>query len=152
MFGFSLHQQGGTLAAGASPGYMLIDGDYTLDAGAILEVELAGSNGDASIDFDRYDITGDAVLNGMLEILGYAGFDPAYGEYFDVLSAVSIDAAGLTLSGLDTFTYEILPDGDYELLRLIAVPEPGSLAILAFGGIGMLVRRRADRPTDPVPS
>src|SRR5690606_3307449 len=133
-------QTGGTLAAGHSPGAMTIDGDYLLDAGT-LQIELAGSGGVAGIDFDFYDITGTATLSGVLELIGWDGFTPTAGQTFSVLTASSIDTTGLTLAGLDGFTYSILAGGSGQVLQLQAVPEPAT-GLLALGGAFVLLRRR----------
>jgi T5SS/PEP-CTERM-associated repeat protein len=139
-FGFDLHQQGGILAAGASPGAMAITGNYVLDSAGTLQVELAGPGGVAGSDFDFYSITGSATLSGMLEVLPDGGFRPTNGGHFDVLSAVSIDAGSLNLSS--GYSYEILDNAGSQFLRITAVPEPASLALLEMGGLAWLGRRR----------
>lgn len=145
--GTSLTQTGGTLAAGASPGVMSIAGDYTLGAGGTLEVDLAGTGGAGGTDFDLYTIAGTATLAGTLDLNAYGGFTPTAGETFDVLTATSIDATGLSLADAG-FTVSVvdLANGAGQALRVstVSVPEPG-MAIGALGTFALLEMRRRRR-------
>ena len=61
---------------------LTVAGDYTQQAGAILEIELR----DAA-DFDAMIVTGSAALDGAIDVQLADGFVPALGDSFDVLLA-----------------------------------------------------------------
>ena len=74
---------GATLAPGASPGTLIIIGNYTQAPGATLNVELAGFT--QGVSYDLLDISGHASLAGSLNVVLTGGFFPAFGSSFDVL-------------------------------------------------------------------
>ena len=84
-FDGDLVQQGGTLAAGASPGTMTINGDYTLEEPGTLEVELA-ADATPGTGYDQYLISGDATLAGKLKVVLLNGFLPTLGDSFQFLT------------------------------------------------------------------
>lgn len=95
--GFDLAVDGGTLSPGLSVGALEVDGDLSLDSGA-LEIELAASMQ------DTVAVSGVASLGGSLEIVLRDGFAPTSGAW-EVLTADSIvgDFASVT-PGFSTFT------------------------------------------------
>lgn len=139
-FDMNLLEQGGTLSAGDAPGSTNIQGNYTLDGPGTLLVELAGSGGVAGTDFDFYHVTGTATLQGLLRVLTNSDFTPQGGETFNVLTASSIDASGLSISS--GYNFSILSGDNGQILQITSVPEPGTLALLILGGLGLLLRRR----------
>ena len=62
-----LNNTGGTVAAGASPGTLTINGDYTQGPGGTLQEEIAGTT--PGTQFDQLVVTGDVTLDGTLAIL-----------------------------------------------------------------------------------
>lgn len=137
-FGSDLHQQGGRLAAGASPGAMTIDGDYQLDEGAVLEIELGAADGTAGLDHDVYHITGQATLSGSLDVLPTTGFEITEGVTYDVMTATTIDTALLTLHHPSLFDFEVVAHDNGEALRLTVLPEPSTAIVLAAGILGLI--------------
>lgn len=153
-FNGDLLQQGGTLAAGNSPGITNIDGNYEL-AGGQLKVEFLGSITPGT-DFDQYNVTGNVDLTGgSLQVDQLAPFLPS--SNFQMIF-MTIDGTrtgtftGLAqwdqvgaYSGFDLFIDYTAGDGND--IALTSVPEPTSLALLGMGGAALLVRRgrRASR-------
>jgi hypothetical protein len=72
--GAPVTNDGGTLAAGHSPGAMALPGDYVQNSGTT-EVEIWGLTS-PGVDYDFYDIEGDAIFNGgTISFVFDAGFD-----------------------------------------------------------------------------
>jgi len=76
---------GGTVAPGDSPGVMTIDGDYTQSAAGTLRSDIAGTT--VGTGYDRLAVGGTATIDGTLAIVTGAGFDPALGDAFVVLTS-----------------------------------------------------------------
>lgn len=89
----------GTVRPGLSAGALTIDGNYTQDAGGALAIELGGG---APGEFDVLSVSGQATLDGELNIALIDGFTPA-GAEFVVLTAGSIAGTFATLSGAPGF-------------------------------------------------
>ena len=141
--GTNFNQLGGILAAGNSPGRMVIGGDYTLGEEATLELELAGLGGQAGENFDFYEVEGDALLAGTLSILADGNFTLSQAASFDFLTAASIDITGLTIDAPVGVTLGIFAgDNGGEVLRLtLLVPEPLSATLLLMGCLGLAGRK-----------
>ncbi|MAE63757.1 MAG: hypothetical protein CMJ18_05750 [Phycisphaeraceae bacterium] len=146
-----LAQDGGTLAAGDSPGITNIVGGYDLNAGT-LEVEIAGLVQGTEHDF--YDVTGDVNLaGGALDVRVIDPFAFVLDQTFDILSvggALSGTFAGLAEGAVvDTFPGgEVLityAAGDGNDIALLTVPEPASLTVAGSGALTLLSRRRRGR-------
>ncbi len=80
----------GIVAAGTSPGQLVISGDYTQNALGVLQVELAGIT--PGTQYDWLDIGGSANLDGTLEIDILGGFAPQLSDVFTIVTA----AGGVT--------------------------------------------------------
>ena len=81
-----------TVSPGNSAGVLTLTGDYTQDAAGTLAIEIGGSdNSDLqNPEFDLFDISGLATLEGELELALIDGFIPNPAEAFVFLSASSI--------------------------------------------------------------
>ena len=111
-------QNDGTIAAGNSPGLMTIVGNLDHNAGATIEVEIAGTTFNTGIpqfDYDRIDVSDDPATTGTTEgvftidpaaifsVEFISGFSAASGDSFDILIAD-------TISGLVTLSqFTVLP-------------------------------------------
>ncbi len=133
--------QGGTLTPG---GWLTIEGELTLLETSSLFLELGSSAGES----DRLVMTGAATFAGNLT-LTLDGLVPTAGETFTLFSFASASGSFDLLSlptleeGLFWNTGDLLVNGT---LRVDAVPEPGSLMLLAAIGslwfAGMRWRRQ----------
>jgi uncharacterized repeat protein (TIGR01451 family) len=78
----------GHVAAGASPGILTVDGNYTQGPAGTLDVEVAKLVGAvAGTDYDRLAVTGTATLGGTVNAIPLAGFVPSTGTGIDVVTA-----------------------------------------------------------------
>jgi len=144
----NVFNSGGTVTPGDATGVMTITGNYAQRSGVLL-FEIDGL---APSQFDRLLISGLAdITGGSIDIVFGAGFVPAAGESFDLLSA----ALGLSLANVDfaviglpadlRFTETVGADGlQLDFLATAPVDEPETWALLAIGAplIGWLMRRR----------
>lgn len=142
---------GGAVAPGLSPGLLIIDGDLFFDGG-IMVLEA-----DSLADIDQIQVTGNANFSGgTIEIL--LGFVP---EPTDILQF--FDIAGDTIISPDLIIEVFAPEGsgveegtpiavqisDEEPVivetQVASVPEPGTIALIGLGliGIGFARRKRA---------
>ena len=146
----NITNNGGTMAAGLSPGTLNIVGDYTQNDG-FLEVEIAGL---VPGEFDVYSIDGVAnFLGGSILFIFVDDFLPKTSDVVNFLFADEI----LGLSNI-TFQYQgaapgfefnVVDDGSgglqfVALNDAIDVPEPASMALFGAGllGLGLLSRRK----------
>ena len=148
---------GGTVGAGDNgAGQLSIVGDYGQDALSVLEVEIGGFV--PGIQFDFLDVTGSALLDGLLDVV----LDPlftattlAVGDTFTVLAAaggVSGPFASLAVNLAGVEFAQIVGSNDL-MLEVVrndfqtgppGVPEPATSALLALalGAAGWRARRR----------
>ena len=87
----------GAVAPGESSGILTIAGDYEQTSAGSLEIEIGG---ELAGEFDLLDISGDATLDGALDVQLIDGFTPSPGDSFEVLTAASVSG---------TFAAESLP-------------------------------------------
>ena len=124
-------------------GLLTVDGDLRLQAGALLNVDLAGL-----ASFDRLAVTDDVVLGGTIQVHN-AGYMPVVGDSFVVmtfdqrLDATPI-AAVTTLGYGAGVAFEAIVNPHDVTLVVVSVPEPGSAA-LTLAGLGLLARRLRQR-------
>lgn len=151
---------------------MTIVGNLDHNAGATIEVEIAGmtfNTGIPQIDYDRIDVSDDPATTGTTEgvftidpaaifsVEFISGFSAASGDSFDILIADTISglvtlsqfAVLLILTAGLSWDLNVI-DSARDTIQLVVtgtaeapVPEPGALLIL-IGGIAVLgiVRRR----------
>jgi hypothetical protein len=89
----NLNVSNAVIAPGFSPGTLSVQGNLVLGAGAILEIELAGSGTDA---YDRILATGTLQLGGQLLLSSLDGFRPATGQTFQILSSQGVASGRMT--------------------------------------------------------
>lgn len=89
----------GTIAPGNSPGTLTINGNYTSGAGSVLQMEVDGST------FDRLVITGDATIDGTLQLLGGPY---RQGQNYDFLQVNGATTLVGNVSGFSTIDTRLL--------------------------------------------
>jgi hypothetical protein len=150
---------GGTLAPGASPGLLSIDGDLVLEPGAVLSIELGGTARGSG--YDALDVGGTATLAGVLAVSVLPGFEGLItsGDVFEIAHAAGFlgafanapDGARVSsLDGLHSFAVHHGAASPYGADRLVLadyapVPEPGT-ALLVLTGLAGLAARPLRRP------
>ena len=97
----NLNNVSGTVAPGNSPGVFSVTGDYTQGSSGTLAIQLGGSN--AGTDADRFDVSGNASLDGTLALSRVGSFSPAntftynflqYGSHTGTFATVTGTSAG----------------------------------------------------------
>jgi hypothetical protein len=140
----AVNNAGGTVAPGASPGTLIVQGNYTQGENGTLALEINGPL--QGVQHDWLSITGNANLGGALTVA--FGYTPAVGASFIVLTAggavFGTFATVTAPSGWDiTATY----NPHNVTLTIAAVPEPGTYAMM-LAGLGLMLvvaaRRRRD--------
>lgn len=144
---------GGTLAPGASPGALFIDGDLDL-IGALVELEIGGTGPG---EFDSLSVLGDLFADAAttFRFSLFDGYTPQVGDSFDLF-----DVGGLFDASQATFDFSAFGNIDTALvsggqgqltLQLgqgstppspVPLPAGGLLLLSALGALG-LSRRRA---------
>ena len=93
-------ETGGTVAPGNSPG-ILYTGDFDLQSGSLLEIEIGGTvPGNTGENHDQVNVTGTVMLAGALDIVLYDGFEPAVGDEFTIIENDFADAVMGNFDGL----------------------------------------------------
>jgi hypothetical protein len=93
---------GGEVSPGLAnlPGPLTIGGNYTQNAGAMLDLVIAGANM-AGIDYDQLAVGGTASLDGSVSVTAINGFTPAPGDTFHVLTFASNSGDFASRTGFD---------------------------------------------------
>lgn len=131
----------GTFSPGLSPALLTV-GTITFGATNVFDVEIGGLN--RGSQFDALDVTGMLTLNGQLKVTLINAFNPSLGDSFDLINGSETGTFGSfnfpALSpGLGWDTSQLYTQG---ILKIVAVPEPATLALLALGGAMALGRGR----------
>ena len=147
-------ESGGTIAPGASPGQMTVQGDVDLLAGSILELEIAGTQAGVTHDLVTVQNAGTVSLNGNVVPQLTGGFIPQAADTFTVIASnialtgtIQNLASGriFTANGRGSFAVSVVNSGrDLQLSDYQPVPAlqawqnlyftPAQLADPAIGG------------------
>jgi hypothetical protein len=116
----SFTNQGGTLAPGTSAGSTAITGNYLQESAGRLEIEIGGAVPGSS--YDTVGVTGDAVLDGVLDASLLGGFAPTPGQMFNVLTAGSVTNGGIQLGGPAGSSFYMLIGSASVILQAAGLP------------------------------
>lgn len=136
------------VAPGNSYGVLTFDTDeYLHGAGSILEIEIGGEL--AGVNMDQLVVRDDVILQGLVEFIFGAGFDPDPNQRFEFLRF------GGTLSGMfsdvrarnvSLLSYSFIQEnGSLYLTDVVLdsrVPLPGTVSLIFLGLMGMVLRHR----------
>ena len=89
----------GQVNPGLSSGILNIDGNYTQTPTGVLNVEIGGLA--PGTGFDQLNITGNAALDGTLNISLIGGFSPSPGDIFEIMTFSSPTGDFAAKNGLD---------------------------------------------------
>jgi hypothetical protein len=135
----------GDLRPGNSPDIVTFEGDVFLGTNATSFFELGGLG---LGDFDRFEVAGDFILNGMLDVDGFALDSNQEFLIADILGSRSGFFHGLAegdlvgnFGGQELFISYRAGNGN-DISLFTAVPEPGSAVVVALLAIGASIRRR----------
>ena len=97
-------QSGATFAPGNSAG-ITTTGDFTLNSGATLEIEIEGAGGPGVGGYDQVIVNGDVTLAGNLSVLPLGGFHRATGDLLTIILNNGTNAVTGTFANVGpTFT------------------------------------------------
>lgn len=92
---------GASVAPGASPGKLTIDGDLSIGSGGLLEIELGGVQPGST--YDQLLVSGHAAISGgLLDLAFVNGFLPQVNDVFTLLHADSLSGMFANAAGLKT--------------------------------------------------
>ncbi|MGD0046217.1 MAG: PEP-CTERM sorting domain-containing protein, partial [Bryobacteraceae bacterium] len=126
----------GDVDPGDAPGTLIIDGDYTQSSSGVLNIEIDGAS-----DFDRLAISGDAELDGTLNVTFGGGFGPQNLETFTIMTFRSVSGDFTSMNPAGNWL-EIRTTDSLSLEYIL--PEPSTWVLLAFGLMGLGWFRRCD--------
>ena len=129
---------GGILAPGDPLGVLHVSGNLVLASGAAMDYELVAPGS----GYDHLEISGQATLNGTLNVNLSSGFTPSLGQSFDLISGATTGKfAKINLPslqrGLNWDTSDLYTTGTIRV-----VPEPSTMVLLCVAAIGLLAHAR----------
>ena len=143
---------GGHVDPGNSPGLLTVNGNFMLDPGGILTMQIAGDV--AGVSYDVLRVLGDLDLaDGFLELVFLDGFTPVIGESFELFDVAGAfqGTKNLLIRGLPgnwQFNSSFDPNsGKFTLTSTgsttdVPASNPWSLLIVGVAAVGMLRRRQ----------
>jgi hypothetical protein len=126
---------------GDAPGTLLISGNYTQTAGAVLNIELLNA-----VVYDKLQVSGNAQLGGTLDVTLLPGYVLNSGDVFTILMANSVSG---TFSSWDlpvlANTYWTYAVNGNDVQLEFHTPEPATWSTLAAGALLLWWRKRNAR-------
>lgn len=139
---------GSVLSPGAGLGTMDFSGDVSMASTAIMMIDITGTG---PTEFDI--ILGDGVadgdtltLGGTLDLNLDGGYTAMAGDEFQIFQEWdTITGSFSSITGADigpSLEWDMSTLNSDGTLRIAAIPEPSSLALMGLGGVALLLRRR----------
>ena len=119
----SVINQSSYLSPGASAGTVVVNGDYTQEAGGTLLLEIGGK--DFATGYDAFAVGGVATLGGNLIVKTIDGFTPAEGDSFTPLLYASAKGSFANISS----NAQVTLDADSMTLKVSGPNPPGPKAL-----------------------
>lgn len=116
---------GGTVAVGASPGALTVNGNYAQGPTGVLNVELGGTT--QGVDYDLLQVNGTASLGGTMNVTMFGGFTGAVGNVFDVITYSSRTGDFATINFPSGFGMTATPNTTFYQLAIGSLPAPGAV-------------------------
>ncbi len=118
-------ESGTVIAPGNSPG-ILSTGNFSLNSGATLQIEIGGLGANPGTDFDQVNVTGTVTLAGDLDVVRWSDF--SFGQSYTIINNDGIDPVSGTFNGLsEGATVQI---GDYGVFTISYVGGTGNDVVL----------------------
>jgi fibronectin-binding autotransporter adhesin len=148
----------GAVSPGDAPGTFNINGTYTQNSDAQLQIDVDGLTAG---NFDLLTTTGQTFLGGNLDIISSITSAPI-GSQIEILSAGALDGEFSSITGNSTgvpagdkwqvvYNYtgdqvdlDLVPSSyaDSRIVGVASVPEPGSLSLISVTSLALLGRRK----------
>src|SRR4029079_5955230 len=131
----------GTFSPGLSPTLSTV-GNVVLTPSNLLDMEIGGLS--RGTQYDAFDINTLMTLNGTMKVTLLNTFSPNIGDQFLLFQGPQTGAfTGFNLAALAPGrmwdTSQLYSAG---ILKVVAVPEPGTIVLIALAMAGLLARRR----------
>lgn len=78
--------------------------EATLNSTGVIDIDIAGSG---ILNYDSFNVLGDATVAGTLDVQLFNGYEPAAGEMFTVLSATNLIDNGIALAGPSAASFSL---------------------------------------------
>jgi hypothetical protein len=112
----------GSVAPGHGIGQLSVTGDFTMESGSALEIEIEGTSAN---QFDMLQVGQNVYLNGTLEVTLTDDYYPDFGQQFSIVQAVSIANSGIVLGGPDREKFKLVFTTGQLLLESTIAGLPG---------------------------
>ena len=110
----------GTVAPGHSPGKITISGNYNQGSSGTLNIEIGGRT--PVTEYDQFEVTGTAALNGTLNVTLIKGFRPIVGDVFQIIPNGAFSGAFSTVT-FTGFTGQITYSTGAITVSVLSVPD-----------------------------
>ena len=119
---------GGEVSPGASVGTLTVQGNYTQTADGVLVAEVTDAGS------DLLGVTGQATLDGTLEIETASGFTPTEGDTFEILTASAVADQFANVNGSLAGPYDVVYNPTDVTLEVIS---PSELPTVSVGDVSV---------------